>query len=46
MNETQIQDKYLVEYFTNPNTGLGYREIKASTISKDLMAIPDNQDQY
>ena len=41
MNETQIQDKYLVEYFTNPNTGLGYREIKASTISKDLIAIPD-----
>ena len=41
MNETQIQDKYLVEYFTNPNTGLGYREIKASTISKDLIAVPD-----
>ena len=41
MNETQIQDKYLVEYFTNPITGLGYREIKASTISKDLIAIPD-----
>ena len=41
MNETQIQDKYLVEYFTNPNTGLGYREIKASTINKDLIAIPD-----
>ena len=34
MDELILQDKYLMSFFTNPNNGLGYKEVKANTAYK------------
>jgi type I restriction enzyme, R subunit len=41
MHETQIQDKFLIDFITRSETGLQFREIKANTVSPDLIATPD-----
>ena len=41
MHETIIQDKYLLEFLTRDESGLQFREIKANTISADLVAVSD-----
>lgn len=34
MDELILQDKYLMSFFTNRTNGLGYKEVKANTVSK------------
>jgi type I restriction enzyme, R subunit len=41
MHETLIQDKFLIDFITRSETGLQFREIKANTVSPDLIATPD-----
>ena len=41
MNELHIQDKFLVPFFTSNVEGLGYREVKANTISNNLFIEED-----
>ena len=41
MNETQIQDKFLIDFITQQADGLQMREIKANTVSPDLIATND-----
>lgn len=40
MDELILQDKYLMSFFTNPN-GLGYKEVKANTVSKLHFVVED-----
>lgn len=41
MNELHIQDKFLIPFFTSNVEGLGYREVKANTISNNLFIEED-----
>ncbi len=41
MHETLIQDKFLIDFMTVSESGLQMREIKANTVSPDLIATPD-----
>ncbi len=41
MNELHIQDKFLMPFFTSNVEGLGYREVKANTISNNLFIEED-----
>ena len=41
MNELHIQDKFLIPFFTSNVNGLGYREVKANTISNNLFIEED-----
>jgi len=41
MNELHLQDKFLIPFFTNNVEGLGYREVKANTISNNLYIEED-----
>ena len=41
MNELHLQDKFLIPFFTNNVTGLGYREVKANTITNNLIIEED-----
>uniref|UniRef100_UPI003AA8C969 type I restriction endonuclease n=1 Tax=Xanthomarina gelatinilytica TaxID=1137281 RepID=UPI003AA8C969 len=41
MDELVLQDKYLMSFFTNPTNGLGYKEVKANTVSKLHFVVED-----
>jgi type I restriction enzyme R subunit len=41
MNELHLQDKFLIPFFTDAKEGLGYREVKANTISNSLIIEED-----
>lgn len=41
MDELILQDKYLMSFFTNPTNGLGYKEVKANTVSKLHFVVED-----
>ena len=41
MNELHLQDKYLVPFITDNVTGLGYKEVKANTITTSLFIEED-----
>lgn len=41
MNELILQDKYLMNFFTNRANGLGYKEVKANTVSKLHFVVED-----
>ena len=41
MHETQIQDKFLIDFITRSEAGLQFREISPNTVSPDLIATPD-----
>jgi len=38
MNELHLQDKFLIPFF---ETGLGYREVKANTVTNSLIIEED-----
>ena len=41
MDELILQDKYLMDFFTNSSKGLKYKEVKANTVSKSHFVIED-----
>ena len=41
MNEQQLQEKFLIPFFTDNIDGLGYREVKANTITNNLVIEED-----
>jgi type I restriction enzyme R subunit len=41
MNELHLQDKFLIPFF---ETGLGYREVKANTVTNSLIIEEDLQE--
>ena len=41
MNELHLQDKFLIPFFTDKVNGLGYKEVKADTISNNLIIEED-----
>ncbi len=41
MNELHLQDKFLIPFFRE---GLGYREVKANTVTKSLIIEGDLQE--
>lgn len=41
MNELDLQDKYLVNFICDRADGLGYREVKANTVSPQFFIIED-----
>lgn len=41
MNELHLQDKFLVPFFTDKVNGLGYKEVKANTITNNLIIEND-----
>jgi len=41
MNELHLQDKFLIPFFTDNINGLGYREVKANTITSNLIIEED-----
>lgn len=41
MDELILQDKYLMNFFTNQAEGLGYTEVKANTVSKLHFVVED-----
>lgn len=41
MSELLIQDKYLINFFTERTDGLGYQEVKANTVSEHLIIEQD-----
>jgi len=41
MNELHLQDKFLIPFFTDKVNGLGYKEVKANTISNNLIIEED-----
>lgn len=41
MSELLIQDKYLMHFFTQRADGMGYREVKANTVSQHLIITDD-----
>ena len=41
MNELHLQDKFLIPFITNQVDGLGYKEVKANTISENLIVEQD-----
>ena len=41
MNELDLQDKYLVNFICDRSDGLGYREVKANTVSPQFFIIED-----
>ena len=41
MDELILQDKYLMNFFTNSRDGLGYKEVKANTVSKLHFIVED-----
>ena len=41
MDELILQDKYLMNFFTNGRDGLGYKEVKANTVSKLHFVVED-----
>ena len=41
MNELQLQDKFLIPFFTDNVNGLGYKEVKANTITNNLVIEED-----
>ena len=41
MNELHLQDKFLIPFFTDNVNGLGYREVKANTITNNLIIEED-----
>ncbi len=45
MNELHLQDKFLIPFITNNVAGLGYREVKANTITNNLI-IEDNLREF
>ncbi len=45
MNELQLQDKFLIPFFTDNVNGLGYKEVKANTITNNLI-IEDDLKQF
>jgi type I restriction enzyme R subunit len=42
MNELLLQDKYLIKFLCDRTVGLGYKEVKANTVSSDLLLIEDD----
>ena len=43
MNELHLQDKFLIPFFRE---GLGYREVKANTVTNSLIIEEDLQELY
>jgi type I restriction enzyme, R subunit len=41
MNELHLQDKFLIPFLTDNVSGLGYREVKANTITSNLIIEED-----
>ena len=41
MNELHLQDKFLIPFFIDKVNGLGYKEVKANTISNNLIIEED-----
>lgn len=41
MDELILQDKYLMNFFTNRADGLQYKEVKANTVSKNHFVVED-----
>ncbi|GGE15422.1 DEAD/DEAH box helicase family protein [Psychroflexus salis] len=41
MDELSLQDKYLMNFFTNRSDGLQYKEVKANTVSKLHFVVED-----
>jgi len=41
MNELHLQDKFLIPFFTDNVSGLGYREVKANTVTNNLIIEED-----
>lgn len=41
MDELSLQDKYLMNFFTNRSDGLQYKEVKANTVSKSHFIVED-----
>lgn len=41
MDELILQDKYLMNFFTNRADGLQYKEVKANTVSKLHFVVED-----
>lgn len=42
MNELLLQDKYLINFLCERNDGLGYKEVKANTVSSDKLMIEED----
>jgi type I restriction enzyme, R subunit len=43
MNELDLQEKYIINYLCDRADGLGYREVKANTVSPHFFIIEDLQ---
>lgn len=41
MNELDLQDKYVIHFITNRTDGLGYKEVKANTVSPKFFVVED-----
>jgi type I restriction enzyme R subunit len=41
MNEQQLQEKFLIPFFTDTLNGLGYHEVKANTVTSNLIIEED-----
>jgi type I restriction enzyme R subunit len=41
MDELILQDKYLMNFFTQRTDGLQYKEVKANTVSKNHFVVED-----
>ncbi|SNY99561.1 DEAD/DEAH box helicase family protein [Flagellimonas pacifica] len=41
MNELDLQDKYVIHFITNNTDGLGYKEVKANTVSPKFFVVED-----
>ena len=41
MNELHLQDKFIIPFITDNINGLGYKEVKANTIRKNLIIEED-----
>jgi type I restriction enzyme R subunit len=41
MNEPDLQDKYLINFFCERADGLQYKEVKAKTVSRQFFSVED-----
>jgi len=41
MNEFDLQDKYLIDFFCQRADGLQYKEVKANTVSRHFFVVED-----
>lgn len=41
MNELDLQDKYLINFFCDRTDGLRYKEVKANTVSRQFFVVED-----